>query len=51
MSLSCWKAIGSPPLNQSPNTLEAFNGRESRLYGILNDFLISLEGKTFNLEV
>jgi len=23
MFVSCWKAIDSPPLNQSPNTLEA----------------------------
>ncbi len=29
MSISYWKAIGSSTLNQSPNTLEAFNGRDS----------------------
>ena len=40
MSLSCWKAIGSPPLNQSPNTLEAFDGRCSHPYGIFNDLPI-----------
>jgi hypothetical protein len=45
MSVSCWKAIGSPPLNQSPNTLEAFDGRGSRPYGILTNFPITLEGK------
>lgn len=26
MLTACWKAIGSPALNQSPNTLEAFDG-------------------------
>ena len=51
MSISCWKAIGSPPLNQYPNTLEAFDGRGSRPYGILTNFLITLEGNTIELEV
>lgn len=51
MSLSCWKVIGCPPLNQSPNKLEAFNGRGSHPYGILNDFPIQWEGKTINVEV
>ena len=49
--VSCWKAIGSPPLNQSPNTLEAFDGRGSRPYGILTSLHINLEGKTVKLEV
>jgi hypothetical protein len=26
MSLSCWKSINSPSLNQSPTTLKAFDG-------------------------
>lgn len=51
MSLSCWKAIGSPPFNQSPNTLEAFDGRGSCPYGILNELVIQLDGKIINLEV
>ena len=29
MDVACWKEIGSPTLNQSPNTLEAFNRRNS----------------------
>lgn len=29
MSISCWKAIGSPSLNQSSDTLEGFDGRGS----------------------
>ena len=51
MSVACWKAIGSPKLSQSPTTLEAFDGRESRPYGILQRLPISLEGKTVELEV
>lgn len=51
MSVSCWKAIGSPPLNQTLNTLEAFDGRGSRPYDILTNFPITLEGKIVELEV
>lgn len=29
MSMSFWKEIGCPTLKQSPNTLEAFDGRNS----------------------
>jgi len=29
MSITCWKAIGSPTFNQSLNTLEAFDGHDS----------------------
>lgn len=50
MSITCWKAIGSVTLNQSPMTLEAFDGRESLPYGILQRFLITLEGKTVKVE-
>lgn len=41
----------SPPLNKSPNTLESFDGRFLRPYGILTNLLITLEGKTVELEV
>ena len=51
MSVACWKAIGSPTLSQSPTTLEAFDGRASRPYGILPRLPISLEGKTVEMEV
>ena len=49
MFVSCWKSIGSQPLNQPPNTLEAIDGKGSRL--ILTNFPITLEGKTIDLEV
>jgi len=51
MSILCWKSIGPPPLNQYPNTLEAFDGRGSRPYGILMNLSVTLEGETIELEV
>jgi len=51
MSVSCWKANGSPSLNQCPNTLETFDGRGSCPYDILMNLTITLEGKTIELEV
>jgi hypothetical protein len=35
MSLACWKAISSPPLKKSQNTLKAFNGFGFKPYGVL----------------
>ena len=51
MSSACWKAIGSPALNSSPNALEAFDGRESKPLGVLASLPITLQGKTVNVEV
>lgn len=51
MLVSCQKSIGSLPLNQSPNTLQAFDGIRSPPYAILTSFLITLEGKTIESEV
>ena len=45
MSLSCWRAIGSPDINQSPTTLKAFDGRSFKPYGILNSSPLNLEVK------
>jgi hypothetical protein len=45
MSFACWKAIGSPPLNESQNTLKAFNGSGFKPYGVLPLFPVTLEGK------
>lgn len=38
MDLSCWIAIGSLDINQSPTTLKAFDGHSFKPYGILNSF-------------
>jgi hypothetical protein len=51
MSLTFWKAIGSPPLNESQNTLKAFNGSSFKPYGVLPLLPITLEGKTVHVEV
>jgi hypothetical protein len=51
MSFSCWQAIGSPPLNESQNTLKAFNGSSFKPYGVLPSLPVTLEGKTIQVEV
>jgi hypothetical protein len=51
MSLTCWKAIGSPPLTESKNTLKAFNGSSFKLYDVLSSLPVTLEGKTVQVEV
>jgi hypothetical protein len=51
MSFACWKAIGSPPLNESQNTLKAFNGSGFKPYGVLPSLPVTLEGKTVQVEV
>jgi hypothetical protein len=51
MSFSCWKSIGSPPLNESKNTLKSFNGSGFKPYGVLPSFPVTLEGKTVQVEV
>ena len=51
MSMSCWKAIGSPQLNQLTTTLKSFDGRTYKPYGILNSLQVELGGKTVSTEV
>jgi hypothetical protein len=51
MYLTCWKAISSPSLNESQNTLKAFNGSGFKPYGVLPSLPIMLEGKTVQVEV
>jgi hypothetical protein len=51
MYFSCWKAIGSPPLTESQNTLRAFNGSGFKPYGVLPSLPITLEGKTVQVEI
>jgi hypothetical protein len=45
MSITCWKAIDSPPLTESHNTLKAFNGSRFKPYGVLPSLPITLERK------
>jgi hypothetical protein len=51
MSLACWKAIGSPSLNESQNTLKAFNSSGFKPYGVLPSLPIMLEGKMVQVKV
>jgi hypothetical protein len=51
MSFACWKSIGSPPLNESQNTLKSFNGSGFKPYSVLRSFPVTLEGKTVQVEV
>jgi hypothetical protein len=51
MFVTCWKAIGSPPLTKSHNMLKAFNGSGFKPYDVLPSLPITLEGKTVNVEV
>jgi hypothetical protein len=51
MSLTCWKYIGSPSLNESQNTLKSFNDSVFKPYGVLPSLPITLEGKTVQVEV
>jgi hypothetical protein len=51
MSIACWKSISFPPLTESHNMLKSFNGPGFKPYGVLPLFPITLEGKSFNVEV
>jgi hypothetical protein len=51
MSVTCWKAIDSPSLTESHNTLKAFNGSGFKPYGVLPLLLIMLEGKMVQVKV
>jgi hypothetical protein len=42
MSITYWKAISSPPLIESHNTLKAFNGSSFKPYDVLPLFSITL---------
>jgi hypothetical protein len=51
MYFTCWKAIGSPPLTESQNTLKSFNGSGFKPYGVLPSSSVTLEGKTIQVQV
>jgi hypothetical protein len=51
MSITYWKAIDSPSLTESHNTLKSFNGYFFKPYGVLPSLPIMLEGKTVQVEV
>jgi hypothetical protein len=51
MSLTYWKAIGSPTLSKSLTMLTAFDGHSFRPHHILPTFPVQLGGKTVEVEV
>ena len=51
MSLSCWKALGSPELVPSNTVLTSFDERSFFPHGILPAFEIKLAGKAVSIEV
>lgn len=51
MSLSHWRAISSPDLNQSPAILKAFDGHGFKPYRILNSLAMELGGETISINV
>jgi hypothetical protein len=51
MYFTCCKDIGSPPLNESKNTLRAFNGSGFKPCGVLPSLVVTLEGKIVQVEV
>jgi hypothetical protein len=45
MSLSCWRALGSPEIVPSPTMLKAFDRHSFKPYGIIPSFPVELGGK------
>ena len=51
MSLSCWRAIGSPDINQSSTTVKAYDVCGFKPYGILNSFHVEVGGKRVSIDI
>ena len=51
LSLSCWKAIGSPKLVTSTTTLKAFGGWGFQPHGLISALVVDLGGKTISIQV
>jgi hypothetical protein len=51
MSLSCWRALGSPKFNQYPTTLKSFDGCGFHTHIILQCFIVTLKGKTVSVDI
>ena len=51
LSMSCWRAIGSLEVNQSPTTFKAFDERGLYPYGLLPTLYIEIRGKTISIQV
>ena len=51
LSLSYWKAIGSPELVTSPMTLKSFDGRGFQPHGLIPSLPVELGGKSVSIQV
>ena len=51
LSLTCWKALGSPNLVTSPMTRKAFDGRGFQPHGLISTLAVELGGKTISIQV
>ena len=51
LSLSYWKAIGSPELVTSPTTLKAFDGQGFQPHGLILTLSVELGGKSVSIQV
>ena len=51
LSLSCWKAIGSPDLVTSPMTLKSFDGQGFQPHGLILALSVDLGGKVVSIQV
>ena len=51
LSLTCWKALGSPELVTSLATLKAFDGRGFQPHCLISALMVELGGKTISIQV
>ena len=51
LSVSCWRAIGSPKLTKSPTTLKGFDGQGFQPHGLLPALSVELGGKNVSIQV
>ena len=51
LSLTCWRALGSPELVTSPTTLKAFDGWGFQPHGLISALAVELGEKTISIQV
>ena len=51
LSLTCWKALGSPELVTSPTTLKVFNGWGFQPHGLISSLAVELGVKNISIQV
>ena len=51
LSLTCWRALGSPELVTSPMTLKSFDRQGFQPHGLISSLAVELGGKTISIQV